>query len=86
MRLTGTITIGHKARQRLIVLANDSDSDALVIFGISGDLAFKKIIPSIYNLVRRGRLAGAVIGVAREQWSLQRLRERIDASVRAQGN
>ncbi|MGH8198092.1 MAG: glucose-6-phosphate dehydrogenase [Steroidobacteraceae bacterium] len=67
-------------------MANDSDSDALVIFGISGDLAFKKIIPSIYNLVRRGRLAGAVIGVAREQWSLQRLRERIDASVRAQGN
>ena len=67
-------------------MAHSSDSDALVIFGISGDLAFKKIIPSIYNLVRRGRLPAAVIGVAREQWSLQRLRERISESVRAQGN
>lgn len=58
------------------------DSDALVIFGITGDLAYKKVIPAIYNLVRRGRLAGPVLGVAREQWSLQRLRERISASVR----
>lgn len=59
------------------------ESDALVIFGISGDLAYKKIIPSIYNLVRRGRMAGPVLGVARDQWSLQRLRKRISASVRA---
>lgn len=57
-------------------------SDALVIFGITGDLAYKKVIPSIYNLARRGRLAGPVLGVAREQWDLQRLRERITASVR----
>lgn len=64
---------------------HSSDSDAVVIFGISGDLAYKKIIPSIYNLVRRGRLASPVIGVAREQWSVQRLTERMAASVRAQG-
>ncbi|HEU5482432.1 MAG TPA: glucose-6-phosphate dehydrogenase [Sphingomicrobium sp.] len=57
-------------------------SDALVIFGITGDLAYKKVIPSIYNLARRGRLAGPVLGVAREQWDLQRLRERVAASVR----
>jgi glucose-6-phosphate 1-dehydrogenase len=62
-----------------------SESDALVIFGISGDLAYKKIIPSIYNLVQRGRLAIPVIGVAREQWTAQRLKERIGASVRAHG-
>jgi glucose-6-phosphate 1-dehydrogenase len=61
-------------------------SDALVIFGISGDLAYKKILPSVYNLVRRGRLASPVLGVAREQWSLERLRERATASVRAHGN
>lgn len=66
--------------------AQSSDSDALVIFGISGDLAYKKIIPSIYNLVRRARFVAPVIGVAREQWSLQRLEERVAASVRAQGN
>ncbi len=64
----------------------DPESDALVIFGISGDLAYKKIIPSIYNLVRRGRLAGEVLGVAREQWSLQRLRDRISESVREHAN
>ena len=65
-------------------MAHSSDSDALVIFGISGDLAFKKIIPSIYNLLQRGRLPATVIGVAREQWSLQRLRERIsDERARA---
>jgi glucose-6-phosphate 1-dehydrogenase len=58
-------------------------SDALVIFGVTGDLAYKKVIPSIYKLERRGRLAGPVLGVARPQWSLQRLRERISASVRA---
>jgi glucose-6-phosphate 1-dehydrogenase len=62
------------------------ESDALVIFGISGDLAYKKIIPSIYNLVRRGRLTAPVLGVAREQWSVPRLRERVSASVRASGN
>lgn len=59
------------------------ESDALVIFGVTGDLAYKKIIPSIYKLARRGRLTLPVLGVAREQWSLQRLRERISASVRA---
>jgi glucose-6-phosphate 1-dehydrogenase len=40
-------------------------SDALVVFGISGDLAFRKIIPSIYELVRRGRLPGPVVGMGR---------------------
>src|SRR6185312_13916357 len=65
------------------VFMPNPQSDALVVFGVTGDLAYKKIIPSIYHLARRGRLAGPVLGVAREQWSLQRLRERISASVRA---
>ena len=58
-------------------------ADALVIFGITGDLAYRKVIPAAYNLVRRGRLAAPILGVAREQWNLQRLRERVIASVRA---
>ncbi len=58
-------------------------SDALVIFGISGDLAFRKVIPSIYGLARRGRLPGPVVGMGREPWDLARLRERVTASVRA---
>src|SRR5262245_33535087 len=40
-------------------------SDALVIFGITGDLAYKKIFPALQALVHRGRLTVPVIGVAR---------------------
>ena len=59
----------------------DIESDALVIFGITGDLAYKKIIPAIYGLMRRGRLNGPVLGVAREGWSPDRIR----ASLRDHG-
>jgi len=61
------------------------ESDALVVFGITGDLAYKKIVPAIHNLVRRGRLQGPVVGVARPDWSLERLKERIAASLREHG-
>ena len=44
---------------------NGDYSDALVVFGITGDLAFKKIIPALENLERRGRLPPIVVGVAR---------------------
>jgi glucose-6-phosphate 1-dehydrogenase len=59
----------------------DIESDALVIFGITGDLAYKKIIPAIYGLMRRGRLNGPVLGVARDGWSPDRIR----ASLRDHG-
>jgi glucose-6-phosphate 1-dehydrogenase len=61
---------------------HEPESDALLIFDSSGDLAYRKIIPSIYSLVRRGRLAAPVIGVARDSWTLERLRERLSASLR----
>ncbi len=44
---------------------NGEHSDALVVFGITGDLAFKKILPALENLERRGRLPEIVVGVAR---------------------
>jgi glucose-6-phosphate 1-dehydrogenase len=44
---------------------NPASSDALVVFGITGDLAFKKIFPALANLERRARLPGIVVGVAR---------------------
>ena len=62
------------------------ESDAAVIFGITGDLAYKKIIPALANLKRRGRLDMSFIGVAREGWTLERLRERICASLRDHGD
>ena len=45
-------------------------SDALVLFGITGDLAYKMIIPALYALVKRGVLRVPVIGVALPKWSL----------------
>lgn len=63
-----------------------TDSDALVIFGVTGDLAYKKIIPAVHNLIRRGRLNGPVVGVARDSWSNERLRERISAALREHGD
>ena len=56
-------------------------SDALVIYGITGDLAYKKIFPALQVLVRRGRLTVPVIGVARSAGSVQDLIERARASI-----
>ena len=60
---------------------NTLSSDAFVFFGASGDLAYKKIFPSLQALVKRGNLDIPIIGVAREEWSLDQLRERARASL-----
>ena len=51
-----------------------SISDALVLFGATGDLAAKKIYPALQQMVRRGHLDVPVIGIARGGWDLARLR------------
>jgi glucose-6-phosphate 1-dehydrogenase len=48
----------------------------LVLFGATGDLAHKKIFPSLYAMTKRGHLDVPVIGVASEDWDIDRLRER----------
>src|SRR5579872_4410336 len=58
------------------------DSDTLVLFGATGDLCYRKIFPSLYNLVRRGLLQVPVIGVARAGWNLDQLADRVRDSVR----
>jgi glucose-6-phosphate 1-dehydrogenase len=60
-------------------------SDALVFFGATGDLAFKKIFPALQAMVKHGRLDVPVIGVARPPWDLDRLRARARDSVTANG-
>jgi len=60
-------------------------SDALVFFGASGDLAYKKIFPALQGLVRRGRLGMPVVGVARSGWTREQLIERARASVTENG-
>ncbi|MFZ0322644.1 MAG: glucose-6-phosphate dehydrogenase [Actinomycetes bacterium] len=61
-------------------------ADALVIFGVTGDLAYKKIFPALHNLARRGRLGVPVIGVARGDRSDDWLRQHVRDSVSAHGS
>ena len=60
-------------------------SDALVFFGASGDLAYKKIFPALQSLVRRGRLNVPVVGAARSGWTREQLVDRAKASVTEHG-
>jgi glucose-6-phosphate 1-dehydrogenase len=64
---------------------SDVKSDALVFFGATGDLAFKKIFPAFQRMVKSGKLNVPVIGVAREGWSLERLQARAKDSVEQHG-
>jgi glucose-6-phosphate 1-dehydrogenase len=56
-------------------------SDALVFFGATGDLAYKKIFPALQALARRGKLDFPVVGVAKSGWSRDQLIERARQSV-----
>lgn len=60
-----------------------SHADALVLFGMSGDLAFKKIFPALYFMAQHGRLTVPVIGVASSSFTRVQLRKRIRQSVAA---
>jgi glucose-6-phosphate 1-dehydrogenase len=60
-------------------------ADALVVFGITGDLAQKMTLRSLYRLERRGLLGCPVIGVAGDDWTVQRLREHARQSIAATG-
>ena len=60
-------------------------SDALVFFGATGDLAYKKIFPSLQAMVQHGRLDVPVIGVAKAGWNLDQLKERARDSVEKHG-
>jgi glucose-6-phosphate 1-dehydrogenase len=58
-------------------------ADALVLFGATGDLCHRKIFPSLYQLVRRGRLQVPVIGVAKAGWTRAQLIERLRDSLKS---
>jgi len=57
-------------------------SDALVLFGVTGDLAHKKIFPALYAMAKRGALTVPIVGVASSKWSLQQLHQRATDSIR----
>ncbi len=60
-------------------------SDALVIFGVTGDLAHKMIFPALYAMVKKGALKVPVIGVAFPNWSMERLHRRVTDSIERSG-
>jgi glucose-6-phosphate 1-dehydrogenase len=62
-----------------------SHSDALVFFGATGDLAYKKIFPALQAMVKRGNLNVPVIGVARSNWTSDQLRSRARESIERHG-
>jgi glucose-6-phosphate 1-dehydrogenase len=61
-------------------------SDALVLFGATGDLAFKQIFPALYAMTARGELNIPVIGFARPPWTDEQLRARARESIAARGD
>jgi len=64
---------------------SDARSDALVFFGATGDLAYKKIFPALQAMVKRGHLDVPVIGVAKAGWGIDELRNRARESVKQHG-
>ena len=60
-------------------------SDALIIFGFTGDLAGKKILPALYAMVKKGELNVPIIGVASSKWSVDQLHQRVRDSVEREG-
>ena len=62
-----------------------SQSDALVLFGVTGDLAHKMTFPALYAMVKHGTLKVPVIGVAYPKWSLERLHKRVTDSIERSG-
>jgi glucose-6-phosphate 1-dehydrogenase len=64
---------------------SDKHSDALVFFGATGDLAYKKIFPALHAMAKRGHLDVPVIGVAKAGWTLAQLEARAKDSLEKHG-
>src|SRR5882724_7364638 len=62
-----------------------AQADALVFYGATGDLAYKKIFPALQAMVKRGHLHVPVIGVAKSAWTLEQLEDRAKDSVEKHG-
>ncbi len=63
----------------------ETNSDALVFFGATGDLAYKKIFPALQAMIKRGHLDVPVIGVAKSDWNLDQFRARARDSLEKNG-
>src|SRR5487761_2181335 len=80
------MTIRRKENAKMDVTRRGAPtSDALVLFGVTGDLAHKKVFPALYAMAKRGVLDFPVVGVASSKWSLAQLRQRATDSIKACG-
>ena len=64
---------------------SEPKADALVFFGATGDLAYKKIFPSLQAMLKKGHLDVPVIGVAKAGWTLDQLKARVRDSLEKHG-
>ncbi len=64
---------------------SSTQSDALVFFGATGDLAYKKVFPAIQNLIERGHLEVPIVGVAKAGWNLAQFQARARDSLAQHG-
>lgn len=64
---------------------SEPQSDALVLFGATGDLAYEQIFPALHAMSRHGHLDFPVIGTSRALWTEDQLRERARQSIAAHG-
>ena len=76
--------IAHVLERKEFLVAQ-IHSDALVFFGATGDLAYKKIFPALQAMVKRGALTVPVIGVAKAGWNLDQLKDRAKDSLEHHG-
>lgn len=67
------------------MIENKKPKVVFVIFGATGDLAKRKLFPSIYNLYKKGKISEnfAVVGLARRPWTNEILREKVEDSIRS---
>jgi glucose-6-phosphate 1-dehydrogenase len=65
---------------------SSTESDAFVFFGATGDLAYKKIFPALYAMVHKGGFNMPIVGMARANWNLDKLKERARSSVQNAGD
>jgi glucose-6-phosphate 1-dehydrogenase len=68
------------------MMPTPTPADALVFFGATGDLAYKKIFPALHGMARHGHLTMPVIAVAKSGWTIDQLRARAADSVEHYGH
>ena len=79
------LSVWGPSGEEMTASVTSAQSDALVFFGATGDLAHKKVFPALQAMVKRGHLNVPIVGVAKANWNLEQLRARTRESVETHG-